>query len=342
MELDEKKEDRDNEQGYGTTIGRIITCTKESAMTHLTKLIVAGIDGSEDALNALDYLGLIYGAKHNLEVEVLYVLPALPQILVADRDRTTKMRLLDVEKKSIQLAGRILAEARSVLFKKGFKDEQIKASHLKKHFGIARDICNFAGEKGADALLVTTKGRSRLEAFFLGEVSSKILDYCLTCPVWVVEGAVQSKKVLVSMDNSENALRAAEYAGFMLSGTNCQITLFHSKRHLRRFVPQEVIEAAPELEELWRNKAGEQIGPQMKKAKEMLLEAGLSEDQITTKIVDGSRSAASDILKEARSNSFGTIVLGRKGHSSVKEYFMGSTTGKVLQDSDGLAVWVVH
>jgi len=111
---------------------------------------------------------------------------------------------------------------------------------------------------------------------------------------------------------------------------------------LRRFVPQEVIEAAPELEELWRNKAGEQIGPQMKKAKEMLLEAGLSEDQIITKIVDGSRSAASDILKEARSNSFGTIVLGRKGHSSVKEYFMGSTTGKVLQDSDGLAVWVVH
>jgi nucleotide-binding universal stress UspA family protein len=311
-------------------------------MTHLTKLIVAGIDGSEDALNALDYLGLIYGAKHNLEVEVLYVLPALPPILVADRDRTTKMRLLDVEKKGVQLAGRILAEARSVLFKKGFKDEQIKASHLKKHFGVARDICNFAGEKGADALLVSRKGRSRLEAFLSGEISSKILDYCLTCPVWVVEGAVQSKKVLVSMDSSENSLRAAEYAGLMLSGTDCQITLLHSKRHLRRFVPQEVIEAAPELEELWRNKAGEQIGPQMKKAKEMLLEAGLSEDQITTKIVDGSRSAASDILKEARSNSFGTIVLGRKGHSSVKEYLMGSTTSKVLQDNDGLAVWVVH
>jgi hypothetical protein len=73
-------------------------------MTHLSKLIVAGIDGSEDALKALDYLGLIYGAKHNLEVEVLYVLPALPQILVADRERTTKMRLLDVDKKSIQLS----------------------------------------------------------------------------------------------------------------------------------------------------------------------------------------------------------------------------------------------
>ena len=342
MELDKKEEDRDNERKYATAIGRIITCTKESAMTHLTKLIVAGIDGSEDALNALDYLGLIYGAKHNLEVEVLYVLPALPQILVADRERATKTRLLDIEKKSIELAGLILAEARTVLCKKGFKDEQIKASHLKKHFGIARDICNFAGEKGANALLVTRRGRSRLEAFLSGEISGKILNYCLTCPVWVVEGGVKSKKVLVSMDSSENALRAAEYAGFMLAGTECQITLFHSKRHLRRFVPQEVIEAAPELEELWRNKAGEQIGPYIEKGKAVLIRAGLQEEQISTKVVDGSRSAAADILKEARSNSFGTIVLGRKGHSSVKEYFMGSTTSKVLQNSDDLAVWVVH
>ena len=342
MELDEKKEDRDNEQGYGTTIGRIITCTKESAMTHLTKLIVAGIDGSEYALNALDYLGLICGAKHNLEVEVLYVLPALPQILVADRDRTTKMRLLDVEKKSIQLAGCILAEARTVLFKNGFKDEQIKASHLKKHFGIARDICSFAGNKRAEAVLISSRGRSRLETFFAGEVASKMLEYCRVCPLWIVEGAVTSRKVLVCMDSSENALRAAEYAGFMLSGTDCQTTLFHSKRHLRRFVPQEVIEAAPELEELWWDKAGEQIGPQMKKAKEMLLAAGLSEDQITTKIVDGSRSAASDILKEANNSDCGTIVLGRRGVSGVREFFMGSVTTKVLQGSGGLAVWVVH
>jgi len=342
VELDKKKEDRDDEQASATTIGRILTCTKESAMTHLSKLIVAGVDGSEDALNALDYLGLIYGAKHDLEVEVLYVLPALPQILVADRSRTTKMRLLDVEQKSMQLAGRILAEARTLLLKKGFKDEQIKTSHLKKHFGIARDICSFAGNKRADAALISSRGRSRLETFFAGEVTSKMLEHCRVCPLWIVEGEVTSRKVLVSMDSSENALRAAEYASVMLSGTDCQITLFHSKRHLRRFVPQEVIEAAPEFEELWRNKAGEQIGPQMKKAREMLLEAGLSEIQITTKIVDGSRSAASDILQEARTSGCGTIVLGRRGVSGVREFFMGSVTSKVLQGSGGLAVWVVH
>jgi nucleotide-binding universal stress UspA family protein len=305
-------------------------------------MIIVAVDGSEDALEALAYLDLIYRPKHKLEVQILYILPSLPPILVADQDRQTKMRLLNIENKNLQMADRIVSEAKDILLKKGFLEEQIKGVYRKKQIGTARDICNFAGDKGADALIVARRGRSRLDAFLSGEISSKILDYCLTCPVWVVEGAVTSKKVLIAMDSSENGIRAADHAGYMLARTDCHITLFHSKRHLRRFVPQEVIEAAPELEELWRNKAGEHIGPYIEKGKDLLIQAGLREEQIGTKVVDGSISAAADILKEARSNNFGTIVLGRKGHSSVKEYLMGSTTSKVLRDSGGLAVWVVH
>jgi nucleotide-binding universal stress UspA family protein len=305
-------------------------------------MIIVAVDGSEDSLEALAYLDLIYRPKHKLEVQILYILPSLPPILVADQGRQTKMRVLDIQRKNLEMAERIVSEAKDILLEKGFQEEHIQGVYRKKQIGTARDICNFAGDKGADALIVTRRGRSRLDAFLSGEISSKILDYCLTCPVWVVEGGVQSKKVLIAMDSSENGIRAAGHAGFMLDGTDCKITLFHSIRHLRRFVPQEVIEAAPELEELWRNKAGEQIGPYIEKGKDVLIQAGLREEQISTKVVDGSRSAAADILKEARSNNFGTIVLGRKGHSSVREYLMGSTTSKVLGDSGGLAVWVVH
>jgi nucleotide-binding universal stress UspA family protein len=308
----------------------------------LAKLIVVGVDGSENSLKSLNYLSLVYGPKHNMEVVLLHVLPTLPQILVADDDRQSKLRLLAVEKKSIQMAEGILSEAKDVLRKKGFKEEQISSLHRKKQIGIARDICNFAGDKRADSVLISAKGRSRLEAFFSGGVANKMLEYCRVCPVWIVEGAVRSKKVLIAMDSSENALRAVDHAAFMLSGSDCQVTLFHSKRHLRRFVPQEIIEAAPELEELWKNKAGEQIAPYMKKAKGLLLEAGIPEAQLKTRVVDGTRDAASDILKEARSNDYGTVVLGRRGHSGVKEFFMGSVTSKVLQECAGVAVWIVQ
>lgn len=308
----------------------------------LGKMIVVGVDGSENALKALDYLGLMYGAKPSLEIVLLHVLPTLPQILVADANRQTKLRLLDVEKKSIQMGEEILKEAKGILLKKGFKKDHIIAVHRKKKIGVARDMCTFAAEKRADSVLISAKGRSRLEAFFSGEVANRMLEYCSVCPVWIVEGSVKSKRVLIAMDSSENALRAVDHAGFMLSGTDCQVTLFHSKRHLRRFVPQEVIEAAPELEELWTNKAGEQIAPYMKKAKEMLIEAGIPEAQLKIEVVDGTRDAASDILREARSGDYGTIVLGRKGRSGVKEFFMGSTASKVLQNHTGKAVWIVQ
>ena len=74
----------------------------------------------------------------------------------------------------------------------------------------------------------------------------------------------------------------------------------------------------------------------------MLLGAGLLEEQITTKVVEGSRSTADDILREARNNGYGTIVIGRRGQSKMKEFLFGSVTTKVLHHSTGLTVSIVQ
>jgi nucleotide-binding universal stress UspA family protein len=306
------------------------------------------VDGSENALKSLDYLNLMYGTEHNLEVNLFYVLPSLPSMLsedpVMDLEDAARLKakVKAIKAKNIRMAERILVEAKTALIHKGFPQERIQTFYSKKKMSVAQEICNWAEGKRADTVLMTTRGRSRMEAFFMGEVASRTLDYCRVCPVWIVEGTVKSKSVLIGLDGSNYALRAVDHAGFMLSGTDCQVTLFHTVRHLRRFIPLEVIEEAPELEKLWKHKAGQRIAPHMKQAKEMLLEAGLTETQIATKVVDGSRSPAKDILDEARSNGYGTIVLGRHGTSKVKEFFMGSVVRKVLDTCHGLAVWVVN
>ncbi|MGD8504146.1 MAG: universal stress protein [Syntrophobacterales bacterium] len=312
-------------------------------MSELTKMIVMPVDGSENALRSLDYLHLIYGNTDNVEINLKYVLPSLPATISHEKavGRETALKLKALENKNLRMAERILSEAKNALIQKGFPEESVKTIYRKKEVDIARDICNWAENKRADAVLITTRGRSRLEAFFMGEISSKLLDYCRVCPVWIVEGKVTSNRVLIAVDSSENALRAVDHAGFMLGGTDCQITLFHTMRNLRRFVPQEVLDEAPELEELWKSKAGEEIASYMKKAKKVLLEAGLREEQITTKVVDGSRSPANDILEEARGNGDGTIIMGRRGISGVQEFFMGSVTSKVLQNCNCMATWIV-
>jgi nucleotide-binding universal stress UspA family protein len=47
-------------------------------------------------------------------------------------------------------------------------------------------------------------------------------------------------------------------------------------------------------------------------------------------------------VNEAIDNGFGTIVLGRRGLSGFKEFFMGSVTSKVLYRSPGLATRIVQ
>lgn len=309
-----------------------------------TKQIVVPVDGSERAVATLDYLNVLFGPDSSLEVVLFYVLPTLPPILEDEKKKNKEIgrKIKEVEEKNIKLAEQILTDAKIFLLDRGFKENRVKTVYKKKDLGIARDICDWAEMKGVDAVMVSTRGRTRLQSFFMGEVSRYILEYIKSCPVWMVEKKVKKRTVLIAIDNSENALRAVDHAGFMLSGTDVPVILFHSKRKLRRFLPEEIVREAPELEALWKDAAGEQIAPYMGKAKEMLLKAGLSEEQITVKVVDGSRSAVTDILSAAKRYNCGTVVVGRRGVTGMKEIIMGSVTRKILEDFSGKALWIVR
>jgi nucleotide-binding universal stress UspA family protein len=159
---------------------------QEDAMAELTKMIAIPVDGSENALKSLDYLDLMYGPEDNLEVNIFYILPSLPLALTQDpaMDGETAAKLNAVIAKNIHVAKNILVEAEETLIRKGFSEERIRTFYLSKGDSIPQEICIWAELKQADAVLMTTRGRSRLEAFFMGEVASRTLEYCRVCPVW--------------------------------------------------------------------------------------------------------------------------------------------------------------
>lgn len=310
----------------------------------IMKTIVVPIDGSKNALTSLDYINRIFGPKHNLSVSLVYILPKLPPILVEESKKSKKTIKLvqDIEKRNSQMAERILAEAKDRLINVGFTPKTVEAVFRNRTIGVARDICGWAEKnKKADAIFIASRGRSRLEAFFTGEIANKVLEYVKVCPVWMVKGTVKNKNVLLAVENSESAMRAVEHAACLLSGTAVNVTVFHSKRDLRRFVPDEVLQEFPGVQKFWQKKAGEVVAPYMKKAREKLIRSGIAENQISVKMVEGSRSPARDILDEAEENAIGTVILGRKGSSSVEDYAMGSTTKKVLDRASDMAVCIV-
>lgn len=224
---------------------------------------------------------------------------------------------------------------------KGFKKQAVETVFQKREVGIARDICNWSENMQADAIIISTRGLSRLKAFFMGETANKILEFNRSCPVWMVKGAVRRKNILLVVDNSQNAMRAVDYAGFILPGTEAHVTIFHSKRDLKRFMPNKLLEEFPEFQKLWKHTSGEVVAPYLKRAKEILLKAGLKENQVSIKLVEGSESAGMDILEEVENSDAGTIFIGKRGCSDVKDYSMGSVAKKVLYQASDMTVCIV-
>jgi len=249
---------------------------KENVMEELKKSIVIPLDGSKNSLRSLDYLYLMFGAEHKMHVHLLYVMPSLPPLLTDDNtmDRKIRSALASVKRKNKEIAERVLAEAVKILIDKGFAEENIKPHYRQCESTIARDIRFWAKNKRADTILMSRRGRTDFKPFIMGAISTRLVEYCRDCPLWIVGGGVRSKKALIAVDSSENALRAVDHAGFMLSGTDCKATIFYTTRNLRRFVPLEALEEAPDLEEFWRNKAGQQIAPYMKRQKKYFLMQG--------------------------------------------------------------------
>jgi nucleotide-binding universal stress UspA family protein len=257
-------------------------------------------------------------------------------------DRTIRAQIKSVEERHVRMAEQILTEAKRVLIEKGFKEDKIRTMYNKMEVTIPKDICHWAQSQEADAILLGRWGRTEVKTFFIGEICDRLVECCERPPLWIMGGKVDSNKVLVCVDASENALRAVQHAGLMLGGTDCEVTLFHTITNLRRFIPIALLEEADGLKNLWKEKSEEQISTYMEKARDILLNAGFKEDKIVVKTMEGSRSPANDIINEALRNGYGTVVLGRRGISMANEFFMGSVTKKVILHLNELAVWIVH
>jgi nucleotide-binding universal stress UspA family protein len=154
-----------------------------------------------------------------------------------------------------------------------------------------------------------------------------------------------TKKILVAIDYSENALRAVRFAAETLAPEN-KITLFS-------VIPSTAAVCdlnSPELTPYFQSQKEAFCGLEdeknrlvkdtIRKARAMLVQAGFAEENISVKVEPQKRGVARDIANEARAG-YDMVVMGKRGLSGVKEFFMGSVSQKVIQLAGDLSVTVV-
>lgn len=154
-----------------------------------------------------------------------------------------------------------------------------------------------------------------------------------------------AKKILIPIDDSENALRAVAFVASTFAADN-QITLLNVMLDTATLCNMD----SPELIPLFKvqqasfcaleDKKRELVKEAMKKSKEHLVNAGFSTDNISIKIQDKHSGVARDILTEAE-KGYDLIVIGRRGMSGIKEFFMGSISQKVLNGAKDVSVLIV-
>ena len=154
------------------------------------------------------------------------------------------------------------------------------------------------------------------------------------------------KKVLVAIDDSENAMRAVEFIANLFTIDN-KITLFNVIQDTAALCEMNSPELIPYFKSqqssfcTLEEKKKQLVNQALKKAREILMYAGFDENNITIKSEIKKSGVARDIVKEAQSG-YNVIVLGRRGMSGIKDFILWSISQKVFNSAKDISVLVVN
>jgi nucleotide-binding universal stress UspA family protein len=152
-------------------------------------------------------------------------------------------------------------------------------------------------------------------------------------------------KVLVALDDSDNAARAVEYVSRNFSADH-EVTLFSVIPDTQMLCNMNSPELTPYF---WsqrnvfcslEDKKKELIEAAASRAKDVLMKAGFKKEKIAVKVQAKKKGIARDIVAEAESG-YDTIVMGRRGLSGIKEFVMGSVSQKVLHSAKDVNIVIV-
>jgi len=152
-------------------------------------------------------------------------------------------------------------------------------------------------------------------------------------------------KVLVALDDSDNAARAVEYVSKNFSADH-EVTLFSVIPDTQLLCNMNSPELTPYF---WsqrnvfcslEDKKKELIEAAANRAKDVLTKAGFKKEKIAVKVQAKKKGIARDIVAEAESG-YDTIVMGRRGLSGIKEFVMGSVSQKVLHSVKDVNIVIV-
>ena len=305
------------------------------------KKILVTLDGSKRSKRSVNYLCNFKPFKDK-KVTLFNITTPVPEAYY-DLTRDSFSNVSESQIKAWEMGqktiiSKFLKEARQKMIVAGYKPDNIGIKLISRAKGVARGILNEIRDHGYHSLVIRRKGSDNsILGVAMGGVAAKLVEKADFIPLIIAGTREIRHHQCVAVDGSPGAKRAVRYVANMMANTNCRILLCAI---MRTTVTDSVPQGQNPFAELalW---AQHKLNDALAEAKEILTQAGIPEDQIETRLVQGVQSRASALLDIARATECDTIVMGRKGMSDVKNFDMGRIPRKIIYASRKFTIWLI-
>jgi len=308
------------------------------------KLLIA-VDGSDQALEAVRYISMIVPPDLT-EVVLLSVGTGFPEVYWdMNRNPLYQSKKTKVEKwlaDNQLVLGEFKEKAFKILSDAGFPEEAVTAKTQTKKTNILKDIVQ-ASYQDYQALVVGRSGISRLKDLFVGSLAFKLIENVRHIPVIVVGGKPASKKVLVALDESIEAMRATTCIGDLACARGLEVSLCHvfNAQNLSP-ISNNGTTGSPDQEAVLKYNQ-DRFRPYMDEAVKRLVKAGMIKKNISIDFLFHQGNAIQRIIDTAVEGNYGTIVVGRREAVSFMGAMLhGRVSNKLISSTYDVAVWVAN
>ncbi len=301
--------------------------------------VLVAVDGSESAMDAVRYVSRFF-LPGSTRITLIHILSELPEALEDYKGVYVRTPGDDRWEEELQKkAAAMMDLAAAILRDAGFDGDAVKIEVRSQVKGVAKDLIAAAGT-GFDAVFVGRRGVNEPTDMIVGSTAYRLVSGIAHLPVVVVGDQPDPRHVLIGFDGSEDAFKGVDCACKFMPRPERRAVLCHVIRSVKYPMGDDRV-LSREREKEMLEKTRERIENALTDARVRLIEAGFAPGLIFEEILEGKISRAVSISRTAESNGCGTIVVGRRGLTVIKDFLMGRVSMKILHKAHKMAVWIV-
>jgi nucleotide-binding universal stress UspA family protein len=318
--------------------------TPHDISSNLGNRILIPLDGSDPSYRAVRYVCRMIRPEM-ARITLLHIFQGLPEP-VWDMDANPYARRARWQADAWRTARRqsieeFMERACKSLTSAGIPANAISTEIRDMKQGVARDIAAEAG-RGYNAVILSRRGAGVLRGLILGSTANKLMGRLPNIPLCLVGSKPANLKTLLAVDGSPGSQKAAALFGRLHRPEGHRVTLLHAVRETS--LPKSMRPTKHVLSEsidAWIDDHLRNIHLQMVNIRTNLENQGFNKDLIHIETATRVKSRAGAIVETARSEEYGTIVVGRRGISQITDHTLGRVSDRVMQLGKSYTVWIV-